>query len=85
MMSLHIKNQEADRLARELARRTGKSITAAVREALREKLKSLGCTEKGVLAKRLIEIGEDCAKRLPKSVRSRQHGTLLYNKKGLPK
>lgn len=37
-MRLHIENEKADRLARELAALTGETITAAVTEALREKL-----------------------------------------------
>jgi antitoxin VapB len=38
-MALNIKNAEAERLARELAARTGETITQAVLEALRERLK----------------------------------------------
>lgn len=37
-MALSIKDDEADRLARELARRTGESLTGAVVVALRERL-----------------------------------------------
>jgi antitoxin VapB len=37
-MALSIKSQEADRLARELARATGESITDAVMTAIRERL-----------------------------------------------
>ncbi len=37
-MALSIKNEEADELARELARLTGKSITEAIVMALREQL-----------------------------------------------
>jgi len=37
-MALSIKSQEADRLARELARATGESITDAVVAAIRERL-----------------------------------------------
>jgi antitoxin VapB len=37
-MSLNIKDEETDRLARELAARTGKSLTRAVRDALRAAL-----------------------------------------------
>lgn len=37
-MSLNIKDEETDRLARELASRTGKSITRAVKDALRQAL-----------------------------------------------
>jgi len=38
-MALSIKHPEADRLARELARQTGESLTEAVLNALRERLK----------------------------------------------
>ena len=37
-MSLNIKNEEAHRLARELAALTGESMTVAVIEALRERI-----------------------------------------------
>ncbi len=37
-MELSVKNEEADRLARELASATGESITEAVLVALRERL-----------------------------------------------
>jgi antitoxin VapB len=37
-MSLNIKNEETHRLAQELARLTGESMTAAVTEAVRERL-----------------------------------------------
>jgi antitoxin VapB len=37
-MTLHIRDPEADRLARELAARTGQPITRVVVEALRDKL-----------------------------------------------
>jgi antitoxin VapB len=37
-MALHIRDPEADRLARELAARTGRPITRVVVEALRDKL-----------------------------------------------
>lgn len=37
-MSLNIKNPETNRLARELARRTGESVTTAITVALKERL-----------------------------------------------
>jgi antitoxin VapB len=37
-MSLNIKNEETHRLARELAQRTGETITLAITVALRERL-----------------------------------------------
>lgn len=85
-MSLNIKNDEADRLARELADLTGETVTAAVTEALRERLEHIRRKrqEKG-LAERLLAIGADCAARLKEPYRSVDHGELLYDEKGLPK
>lgn len=40
-MSLNIKNEEAVRLAREVAGRTGESLTDAIRIALQERLERL--------------------------------------------
>ena len=40
-MALSIKNDEADRLARELAESTGESLTEAVINALRERLERI--------------------------------------------
>jgi len=49
-MSLNIKNPEADSLARELAEKTGESITEVVINALRERL----AREEGKVATRSI-------------------------------
>jgi antitoxin VapB len=40
-MTLHINNPEADRLAQELARRTGKPVEQALIDVLREKVDQL--------------------------------------------
>jgi len=82
-MSLNIKNQEAHRLATELARRTGESLTEAVTQALRERLERVEPPDG--LAQELLEIGRDCAARLDPSVRSLDHGELLYDERGLPR
>ncbi len=84
-MSLNIKTEEAHRLARELAAMTGESLTAAVTEALRERLDRLRKQQNGSLADRLLAIGEDCAARLKEPFRSIDHGDLLYDERGLPR
>jgi len=84
-MSLNIKDDEAHRLARQLAALTGETMTAAVTEALRERLKRLGNEPNGRLADRLLAIGKDCAKRLKEPFRSVDHGELLYDERGLPR
>ncbi len=61
-MPLNIKNADADRLARELARKTGRSITDVVIYALREQLRrEEGRTTAPDLAEELMEIGRRCA------------------------
>jgi antitoxin VapB len=57
-MGLNIKNEEAHKLAQEIATLTGESLTAAVTEALRQRLSRL--QSKG-LAERLMAIGREYA------------------------
>jgi antitoxin VapB len=84
-MGLNIKNQEAHRLARELARATGESMTAAVSEAIRERLERVRGNSKKDQVERILEIGRDCAAHLKEPFKSVDHGDLLYDEKGLPK
>jgi antitoxin VapB len=84
-MSLNIKNKDAHKLAQQLARLTGESLTEAVTEAVRERLKKMQQKHAAKLSDRLLEIGQDCAKRLKQPFRSADHGDLLYDEKGLPK
>ena len=60
-IGLNIKNPAAHQLAQELADLTGESLTAAVTEALRERLARV--KRKG-MADRLMEIGRRTAARL---------------------
>jgi len=61
-MSLNIKNPEADELARELAARTGRSITEVVIWSLRESLaRETGRARPGTLGDELREISRRCA------------------------
>jgi len=84
-MSLNIKNKEAHRLARELAKRTGENMTTAVTEAVRERLDRVRHEQQARLADRLLAIGKDCAARLQEPFRSADHAELLYDERGLPK
>ncbi len=84
-MSMNIKNADAHKLARQLTRLTGESLTEAVTESLRERLKRVQDKQAGRLSDRLLEIGRDCARRLKEPYRSAEHGDLLYDEKGLPK
>ncbi|MGA8222013.1 MAG: type II toxin-antitoxin system VapB family antitoxin [Candidatus Acidiferrales bacterium] len=84
-MAMNIKNAETQKLAKELSKLTGESMTAAITEAVRERLERVR-TELGTsLADRLVKIGKDCAAHLEERYRSVDHGELLYNEKGLPR
>ena len=83
-MSMNIKNRDTHKLARQLARVTGESLTEAVTKAVRERLKRVD-KPAGKLSDRLLEIGRDCSARLKEPFRSGDHGDLLYDEKGLPK
>jgi len=82
-MSLNIKNEETHKQARELARLTGESMTAAVSEAIRERLERVrGKSRKG-LAEKLMKIARETGPLWKKPYVSIDE--LLYDEKGLPK
>jgi antitoxin VapB len=60
-MALSIKDPEADRLARELSRRTGESLTRAVTQAIRERLERQKARRQSRLSEELRRIGERCS------------------------
>ncbi|HEY8670982.1 MAG TPA: type II toxin-antitoxin system VapB family antitoxin [Terriglobales bacterium] len=82
---MNIKSEEAHRLAKQLSKLTGESMTAAVTEAMRERLERLRRARGQGLADRLLKIGKDCAPRLREPFRSVDHAELLYDERGLPK
>ncbi len=84
-MSLNIKSEKTHRMAKELARITGESMTAAVGEAIRERLERVRGNSRERLAERLLQIGRDCAAHMKEPFKSIDHGDLLYDEKGLPK
>jgi antitoxin VapB len=56
-MALSIKDPEAERLARSLARLTGETITAATKRAIEERLRRIeGQSSKAILLEELAEI-----------------------------
>ena len=84
-MAVSIKNDETERLARELAKRTGVSITEAITTALREQL----AREEGKRSARrvrdeLLAIGRRCAA-LPDLDRRSPDEILGYDEIGLPR
>ena len=84
-MSMNIKNQEAHRLARQLTKITGESLTTAVTEAVRERLDRVRHEQGADLAERLLLIGRDCAAHLKEPFRTIDHDKMLYDERGLPK
>jgi len=84
-MGLNLKNEEAHRLAQELARLTGENMTVAVTSAIRESLERARANQHVGVADRLLAIGKDCAPRLKEPFRSAEHGDLLYDERGLPR
>jgi antitoxin VapB len=84
-MGLNIKNENTHRLVRQLARLTGESMTAAVEQAVRERLDRVRRIQQGGMAERLLKIGKECAPLWKEPFRSIEHGDLLYDEKGLPK
>ena len=82
-MGLNIKNPEAERLVKELAELTGESQTAAVTEAVRERIARV---KRRGLSDRLMAIAEDCAARLKKGPGKMMEIEDLYDPEtGLPK
>jgi antitoxin VapB len=84
-MAMNIKNDEAQKLAHELSKLTGESLTAAVTEAVRERLERVQSAQGAGLAERLLRIGKDCAAHLKEPFRSADHGDILYDERGLPR
>ncbi len=85
-MGLNIKNDETCRLAGELARLTGDTMTGAITIALRERLER----ERRVRGaeRRLQEmqaIADRCARLLGPGPSAVQHGDVLYDERGLPR
>ncbi len=84
-MSLNIKDEKTHRMARQLAKLTGESMTAAVGLAVQERLERVRAERGTGLAERLLKIGRETAPLWKEPYRSMDHGDLLYDENGLPK
>jgi len=84
-VAINIKNEKTQKLAKELAKLTGESMTAAITEAVRERLDRMRSKQGASLAELLLQIGKDCSAHLHEPFRSLDHGELLYNEHGLPR
>lgn len=84
-MALSIKDPEADRLARQVAARTGETLTTAIVVALRERLARLaGRRRRRRLRDELREIAQRCA-RLPTLDDRPADEILGYDERGFPR
>lgn len=85
IVALSIKDPNADRLARELAARTGETLTEAIVTSLRERLeREKKKPRRRSLADELGEIGRRCAS-LPVVDARTPDQILGYDKRGLPR
>jgi antitoxin VapB len=83
-MVLHIRDPEADRLARELAARTGQSITRVVVDALRDRLKREQGRTTFPLRDEIMAISRRTAA-LPRRTGRTADEILGYDERGLPR
>lgn len=84
-MSLNIKNERVHALAREAARRTGKSQTSVIEEALTRLLEDVARTaspDAGLSA--VLEIAGDFERRLSPQERASMSTDQLYDERGMP-
>ena len=85
-MSLNIKNEETCRLAGELARLTGETMTGAITVALHERLqRERRRRSVETRVRELRAIAERCAGLLGPGPSAVEHGDLLYDERGLPR
>ncbi len=83
-MPLSIKDPEADRLARQVAKLTGETLTGAIVQSLRERLVRVQRRRGPGLADELLKIGERCAQLPVQDSRSPEE-ILGYDAHGLPR
>lgn len=82
-MSLNIKDSEAHRLAQEISRVTGESMTRVVTEALRERYSKLERRTGKASVDELMAIAGRAAAHVKRPYLD--HAELLYDENGLPK
>lgn len=83
-MGLNIKDEETDRLAREVARLAGETITEAVRRSLADRVEALRAMRRDAsLVDDIMAIGKRCAA-LPVRDRRSADEILGYDDDGVP-
>ena len=85
-MGLNIKNDETCRLAGELARLTGETMTGAITVALRDRLeREKRLRDVDARVEELVAIGRRCAELMGPGPSAVEHGDMLHDDRGLPK
>ena len=85
-MDLDIENDETRRLAGELARLTGETMTGAITVALRERLeREKRRRDVDSRIEELIAIGRRCSRLMGPGPSAAKHGDMLYDEQGLPR
>jgi len=88
-MGLNIKNPETCRLVKELADLTGESMTAAVTEAVRERIERLAAERSDedieARAQRIMELAAEIGRGMPPGYLDQDFDELIYDERGLPK
>jgi len=87
-MALNIKNPETYRLVKELADATGESMTAAVTEAVRERLQRVRAEQPDDVearVQRILELAAVIRDNAPPGYFDQDFDELLYDEMGLPK
>jgi antitoxin VapB len=83
-MGLNIKDEETDRLAREVAKLAGETITEAVKRSLAERAATLRAKRRdATLVDDIMQIGQRCAA-LPVHDRRGADEIIGYDDNGLP-
>jgi len=82
-LSLNIKDPEAHRLAQQIARATGETMTRVVTEALRERLSRLERRSARASVEELLAIAKRAASHVKRPYID--HADLLYDEHGLPR
>jgi len=87
-MALHIRQERTEKLAREVARRTGETLTAAVHNALEQRLDRLEASENAAedaKVAELLAIAERATGLQAEGKTSRELIDELYDENGLPR
>jgi antitoxin VapB len=83
-MGITIKNPNADRLAREVARLSGENLTQAIINALEERLEQLKARRSAtILTEQILEISQRCSA-LPDLDQRNPDEILDYESRGVP-